>query len=222
MRSSLFLLLACCISVLQAQSFESISLQTQTKSVWVELASLNRLQIQHSTESDLIRLRFNNHESYPEPVMIDKDDLIEIKVLHDAKTLPQAQQNKYRAGQPLYPNYILEVPLNCQLKISYKQGNTQAKNFTGDLELYLDHGTVNLVQLSGSGSIQSYGGVINCLLANAKVAIESKEGQVETDIKHKSLAVGKQFIRGHYGDPRNDLRVTTILGKVTLSRPEDK
>ena len=222
MRIPLLLLIVGLSTISLAQPYESISIQTEVRSLWVQLESLNQLQIKHSADARALRLQFNNHNSYPDPVLIEKDDLIELKVVDDVQTLPQAQQNKYRAGQPLYPNYILEIPENIQLRLSYTQGNTEINDFVGELELYLDHGTVKIDKLSGSARIQSYGGVIHCKLDDASVTIESKEGEVTTNIRDKDLKTSHRSISGRYGLAKNVLDITTILGKVTLSRPEDK
>ncbi len=222
MRFPLLFLIAGLSTISLAQPYESISIQTEVRSIWVELESLNQLQIRRSKDAGLIRLQYNNHDNYPDPVLIDKNDLIELNVTDDTQALPQAQQNKYRAGQPLYPNYILEIPLNIQLKLSYKQGNIKINNFVGELELYLDHGTVKIDKLSGSARIQSYGGVIDCTLNDASVNIESKEGEVRTTIQDKGLKISHRSISGRYGLAKNNLDITTVVGKVTLSRPEDK
>lgn len=222
MKRALFFMLVGVASIGLAQPFESISIKSQAKTIWIELESLNQLIIRQNTEAGTIRFQFNNHDSYPEPILMEKGDLVELMVKRDQQHLPQAQQNKYRAGQPLYPNYILEVPLNIQLKLRYKQGNTQVSNFSGELELYLDHGTVDLWDLNGSAKVQSYGGVINSRLANARVQIESKEGQVTTNIRDVRLTASDRRINGVYGQATNILHITTILGKVNLSQPEDK
>lgn len=205
-------------AVCPAQSFERLSVQSSSKTLWVELSSLNRLELRHNGSSNLVTLQYNNHQSYPEPTMIEKRELVEIKAIQNKEILPQAQQNKYRAGQPLYPNYILEVPMGWQVKISYKQGNSLINTFTGDLELYLDHGTIDLEGINGVAKIQSYGGVINCRLTNVKISIESKEGTVATQIQDANLKVSKRSITGQYGSAKNKVQIKTILGKVILSR----
>lgn len=207
---------------LSAQSEERLVVRSKAKTLVVTLASFNELLLKHSEKEDIYVLVFNNHTSYKKPNLYEKDGLVEIAVVEEKDYLPGSQQNKYRAGQPLYPDYILEVPENAEVKIVYTKGNFKAHNFIGNLEAYLDHGVVDLVNNKGVVFVQSYGGVINCQLKNTAIHIETGKGSINSEIELQQKNSTQSSLTGIYGDPLNKLTVKTVNAKINLRPLADK
>ncbi len=205
-----------------AQSETRQSIQSKAKTVLVELASLNQLTLKNSEKEREFILSYNNHTTYKAPIVSEKDNMVAIKVTEAKDFLPGSQRNKYRAGQPLYPNYTIEIPENVEVKIVYKKGNFKANNFSGTLALYLDHGIVDILGINGSVFVQSYAGVINCKLKNATITVESSKGSIISEIQDDKLVANTTSLQGIYGYPLNKLQIKTVTAKVNLQPLVDK
>ena len=216
---SFFLLTLCQVA---AQADGIIKFRSEVKTVLVELTSFNQLHLIHADTENQFILRFSDHTDLKKPAFIEKDNLIKVKVEQQKGLFPGAQQHKYRAGQPLYPNYILEVPEDIELKIIYKKGNLKTVDFSGNLQVYLDHGHVDVATNKGNVFIQSYDGVINCTLENTSIIIEKSKGTIESDLTLLKQKKTKTSLSGIYGDPLNKLHVKTVNAKVRLMPVSDK
>ena len=205
-----------------AQDLEKKIFYSESKSLVVALTSFNHFTLKHTEKKGRFVFEYSNHADELKPVYTDENGMVEIKIMPKADLLPGSQKNKYRAGQPQFPNYQLEIPENIDIKIVYTNGDFSVADFTGNLELYLEHGDLDLQNINGSLRIQSFDGVINCQIQDARLSIESNNGKVETVLDSNTLDISESRVAGIYGKPHNSIVIKTVNGKIRLSKQADK
>lgn len=130
---------------------------------------------------------------------------------------PNTHQNKFRAGQPLYADYKINIPENLSVIINYEEGNFKTTNFTGNLQLNLNQGALTIDDFKGAIAITSYSGTINCQLTSAAIQVENSQGETHTNLELTNVKKTKSSLKGIYKNSDNTLKIKTVNTKVTLT-----
>ena len=150
------------------------------------------------------------------PKIEDSDGTIHIKVPKKATPLEGTEKNKYRAGQPLFPTYIIYMPKDKNVQLFYDKGNFETANFRGVLDLHLDMGTVDIEQFEGKLSIESFSGLINCTIREAMLNVKSTYGEISTNLRDNRIEQTMNSLSGVYRNANNVLKIKSIHAKVNL------
>ena len=204
------------IAIATGQSQELKTLRSQARSVVIDLASFNHFKLKNSAQQDYFAINYSNHISFQEPTIAEKNGSVHVAVVIAKDYLPGSQQHKYRAGQPEYPDYTIELPKNVEVKIVYEKGNFEMNKFLGNVALFVNHGAIDIIDPNGSVFVQSYAGTINCWLHSAAITIENTNGSISSKLQDEKLKSGKGFLKGIYKEPKHELEIRTIAAKVQL------
>lgn len=199
-----------------AQEFETKMIMSTSKSLLVELPSLERIELKTNQSTDSIIVSYKNAEVQNVPMIVDNGVSVHIKVSKEASTLKGIEKNKYRAGQPIYPSYNISIPKHMNVQLFYDKGSFSTANFKGTLDVHLNSGVVDVHQFKGSMSIESFSGLINCSLSAARVAVSSNKGEIINDLKDKRLIQTPTSLNGIFKNANNVLKIKTIHAKVNL------
>lgn len=203
---------------ISAQNINEQSLTSNATTIIIELESLEVLKLNTSAKKDnVFKLSYENFDNKKVPLLYQSGGVVYITAKSKEIILEGAQKNKYRAGQPNYPNYTISIPKGVQVKVIYDKGDFEAKKFQGNLELNLNQGKVNIEDFKGSVTVQSFSGKINCTLNNAKINIENSKGALVSKLVDKNLITTKNTIKGFYKSKLNSLTIKTVHAKVMLS-----
>jgi len=200
-----------------AQKLEKKTIITTSKTIILELESINQLQLISTNSIDIVELSSENFDQTSKPIINDDNDVLHVKVIGNPNKIIGSEKNKFRAGQPVFPSYTIKVPENIFVKIIYDKGNFHTKNFIGNLDLHLNHGVVDILNFKGNVNIQSYSGVINCEISEAKLNVESIKGMLEIAIDDNRLQLTKTRLKGIYKNDLNSLIIKTITSKISLN-----
>ncbi len=172
------------------------------------------MNVHESEDRVIISYQDTDDENVPE--ISDKDGTIRIKPKKKITKLKGTEKNKYRAGQPVYPSYTIQVPKDLDVQLFYDKGNFKASNFKGKLDLHLDTGNVVIESFKGELDINSFAGLIRCTISNAIVNVVSTKGGIVSNIQDKRLVQTMTSLNGIYVNANNVLKIKTIHGKVNL------
>ena len=200
-----------------AQKLEKKTIVTTSKTIIIELESINQLKLISTDVIDVIELSYEDFDLTNRPTINDDNDALHIKVIGNPNKIVGSDKTKYRAGQPVFPSYIVKLPKNMTVKAIYDKGNFYTKNFIGSLDLHLNHGVVDILNFKGDVNIRSYSGIINCEISEAKLDVESTKGILETALDDKRLQLTKTDLKGVYKNTLNSLTIKTIASKISLN-----
>lgn len=204
-------------SLLWAQNNNEQSLDSNEKTILIELESLNNLELKSVENTNTIKVICSNCDAVSKPKLLEQHQIVNIKVTSDKNKIYGAQRNKFRAGQPEYPNYSIEVPENREVKVVYNKGNFTTRNFKGNLDIRLNHGNLILDNVKGDVSVISFSGIINCTFEHAAIKVENSKGLIDNKLKASTLLATKRKLHGIYKKDVFNLTIKTVRAKVLLS-----
>ena len=182
----------------------------------IELASIEDIEVKMHENSNEIAILYKNTDDQNTPIISDNGTSVLIAVSKNAMALKGTDKNKYRAGQPLYPSYILSIPKGLEVQLFYDKGNFRTSNFYGNLELHLNSGNVTINQFKGAVQVESFSGKINCSVNAARLEITSSKGTIVSNLKDKRLVKTQTSLSGIFNNANNVLKINTIHAKVNL------
>ena len=198
------------------QDFDQKTILTGSKSVLIELASIENIELSMNKSSEKIEVMYRNTNAENEPIISDDGTTVHIAVAKNAYSLEGTEKNKYRAGQPLYPSYMIRIPKNMNVQLFYDKGNFRMTNFEGALAIHLNSGVVDINQFKGTVSVESFSGKINCSLNAARLDVNSNKGALVSTLKDKRLIETQNSLKGIFNNAKNVLKINTIHAKVNL------
>jgi hypothetical protein len=198
------------------QEFNKKIISTTSKSLLIELASVERITLKMKDSSEKIEVLYKNTDQINTPMISDNIGLVHIKVSKTATKIKRLDKNKYRAGQPVYPSYEIIIPRGMNVQLLYDKGNFNASNFKGHLNLHLNSGKVTIDQFKGFVSVESFSGIINCSIEAARVTVNSNTGEIVTNLKDKRLIKTQNSLKGIFKNANDVLKIKTIHAKVNL------
>ena len=172
------------------------------------------LNVHESDNQVIVSYQDTDDENIPE--ISDANGTIRIKPKKKTTKLKGTEKNKYRAGQPVYPSYIIQIPKDLDVQLFYDKGNFKASNFKGKLDLHLDTGNVVIESFNGELDINSFAGLIQCTISNGVVNVVSTKGSVVSNFQDKRLVHTMNSLKGIYVNANNVLKIKSIHGKVNL------
>jgi len=184
--------------------------------VFVEFASLENIELRMNENDNEIVVLYKDTDIQNMPIIRDDGASVSIIVSKNALDLKGTQKNKYRAGQPLYPSYILIVPKGVDMQILYEKGNFITEKFQGNLDLRLGSGVVDLNEFNGAVTIDSFSGKINCAIKSAKIKVNSSRTKIISSLKDERLIEKQKSVEGIFKNANNVLNINTIQAKVNL------
>lgn len=187
---------------------------SDVKNVQIDFTTFNNLTLGTSTDKK-VAVFCQNCTEINVPKVIKKNGVLYLSV-PKLKEEPNTHQNKFRAGQPLYPDYEINVPKNFSVIISYDTGNFTIRNFKGDLNLSLYFGKIAINSFKGKVAIQSHSGTIDCTLVSGKINVENSKGQIISKLSSKKLSKSTNSLQGTFKNDNNTLFIKTVNAKVTL------
>lgn len=199
-----------------SQEYDKKAISTTSKLVLVEFASVEHIELEMNENSNEIAIQFKNADVQNTPIISDDGTSVLISVSKNAMALKGIDKNKYRAGQPLYPSYILSIPKGLKVQLLYDKGSFATRNFYGNLELHLNSGEVTINQFKGLMNIVSFSGKINCNVNAAKLEITASKGTITSNLKDKRLLKTQTSLNGIFKNANNVLKIKTIHAKVNL------
>lgn len=199
-----------------SQDFDQRTIQSGSKIILIEFASVETIELRTNNSSEEIEILSTNTGGQNTPQILDDGRIVHIVVSKDAYSLKGTDKNKYRAGQPLYPNYVISIPKGLDVKLLYDKGNLKATNFQGNLDVRLNTGDVMIDQFSGVVHIESFAGKINCNLTAARLDIVSNKGAISSSLQDRRLIKTQNSLKGIFNSTKNVLKINTIRAKVNL------
>ncbi len=199
-----------------SQNIEKKTVISKSKSLLIEFASVEKITLNIHDSSDKITISYRDTDDQNVPKINDTDGAIYIKVAKSANKLKGIEKNKYRAGQPLFPTYIINVPKDMNVQLFYDKGNFKTVNFKGVLDLHLDAGTVEIDEFEGELSIESFSGLIHCNVSAAMLNVVSSKGKITSNLQDNRLRQTKTSLNGTYVNANNVLKIKSIHAKVNL------
>ncbi len=199
-----------------AQSDERKIFRSLSKSILIELTSLEKITLNVHDNSDEIIVSYVDTSDENVPEITDENGTVHIRVAQSKITLKGTEKNKYRAGQPLFPSYHIKIPKGLDVKLMYAKGNFETRYFNGKLELRLDTGTVKVDKFEGNLNVQSFAGLINCKVTSGFINVNSVKGKIHADLYDEQLKKTKTSLHGIYVNANNVLKINSIHAKVNL------
>ena len=183
----------------------------------IELESINSLELINTTQENTFKIISQDVDVTNTPMVYVENGVVHVKVISDSNKINGSEKTKYRAGQPLYPKYTIELPNNITTTVLYDKGNFLVNNFKGNLNLNINnYGVVEINEFIGLISIKSFSGKIDCTLANGTIDVETNKGTIESLLKDDRLTQTEDSLKGIYKKPNNQLKIKTINAKVIL------
>lgn len=199
-----------------SQEFDEKIISTTSKSMLIELASVEYIELKMNESADKMEVLFKNTDVQNTPIITDNGTTVRIAVSKNATNLKGTDKNKYRAGQPIYPSYEIRIPKDMEVQLFYDKGNFKTNDFYGNLDLYLNSGEVTINQFKGVVNIESFSGNINCSMNAAMIAISSNKGEIVSNLKDARLVETATSLNGIFKNANNVLKIKTIHAKVNL------
>lgn len=217
MRLYIYIILLFCATTLIAQSIEIKTIHSNSKTLVIELESIDNLQLITGNQENKFKISSEDTEMSTIPNVYVDHGAVYIKVTSDLNKIKGSEKIKYRAGQPQYPKYIIELPININTTLLYESGNFTVNNYKGNLDVHIrKYGNIQINDFIGSISIKSFSGKIDCTLASAKIDVETRKGMIESLLTDDRLNHTKMALKGIYLKPDNKLNIKTIHAKVKL------
>ena len=202
---------------LQAQRAETNVLYSNAKVLIVELESIDQLELNSTDSENVFRVISNDIDDTNVPKVYAENNIVYVKVASNLNKIEGSNKSKYRAGQPLFPKYIIQVPENISAKVFYTKGNFISRGFRGDLDLHIqNYGKVEINKFSGTINIEIFSGIVDCAVSHSIVNIETSKGSVQSFLKDKRLIKTTTSLKGVYESSNNTLNIKTINAKVVL------
>ena len=199
-----------------SQEFDEKIISTTSKSILIELASVEYIELNMNESADKMEVLYKNTDIQNTPIITDNGTTVRIAVSKNATNLKGTDKNKYRAGQPIYPSYEIRIPKDMYVQLFYDKGNFKTNDFYGNLELHLNTGEVTINQFKGVVNIESFSGNINCNMNAAMIAISSNKGEIVSNLKDTRLVETATSLNGIFKNANNVLKIKTIHAKVNL------
>ncbi len=192
------------------------TITSKSKSLLIEFASVEKIVLKVHNDLDQVIVSYQNTDNQNVPILNESDGTIHIKIEKNENTLKGTEKNKYRAGQPLFPTYVINIPKDMSVQLFYGKGNFETVNFKGVLDLHLDAGTVAIEQFEGKLSVESFSGSINCTINAAMLNVNSTNGEISTNLQDMRLKQTATSLIGIYKNANNVLKIKSIHAKVNL------
>lgn len=199
-----------------SQEFDEKIISTTSKSMLIELASVEHIELKMNENIEKIEVLYKNTDTQNTPNITDDGTTVRIAVSKNANNLKGTNKNKYRAGQPIYPSYEIRIPKDMYVQLFYDKGNFRTNDFYGNLELHLNSGEVTINQFKGVVNIESFSGNINCNMNAAMISISSNKGEIVSNLKDTRLVKTATSLNGIFKNANNVLKIKTIHAKVNL------
>lgn len=186
------------------------------QNIEIDFDSFNQLTLGKSSSNKITVFCTNcTNKTIPK---VDRENGIMTISTQKEELPPNTHQNKFRAGQPLYADYEINIPENLSVIINYEDGNFKTTNFTGNLQLNLNQGALTIADFKGVIAITSHSGTIDCQLASATIIeVENSQGETHTDLELTAVKKTKSSLKGIYKNNDNTLKIKTVNTKVTLT-----
>ena len=182
----------------------------------IEFASVEEITLNVHDHSDKVIVFYQDTDDENIPEITEADGTIHIKTAKAITRLKGTEKNKYRAGQPIFPSYMIHIPKDLDVQLFYEKGNFKTTNFNGKLDLHLDTGNAIINQFEGELAIESFAGLIRCNVLTARLHVISTKGKIVSDLQDKRLLRTKNSLKGIYVNANNVLKIKSIHGKVNL------
>ena len=206
---------------LLAQKTPQKTLISDTRTVVIELASVEQILLKTTTTTNKIKVGYIHTNYTNTPTIFEKENVVYIQISKDAQKLSGVEKTKYRAGQPLYPSYIIEVPKDVEVQLLYDKGNFLTEHFYGDLDIRLNSGDVTINQFKGTMNISTYSGKIDVTLNSANIFVENSKGDSQSNLQDKRLVRTGTLLKGVYRNASNMLKIRTVTSKITLNSAKE-
>jgi hypothetical protein len=204
-------------TTLTAQSVDNKTINSTSKTLIIELESINSLEFITINKENSFKIISEDVDISNTPKVYIENEILYVKVRSDSNKISGSEKTKYRAGQPLYPKYTIELPNNINTTVLFDKGRFIANNFKGNLDLHINsYGSVEINKYIGSISIESFSGIIDCTLTNVTIDVETSKGEIVSFLGDNRLKETEISIKGIYKKPNNRLKIRTIHSKVIL------
>ena len=213
----LYILLLLSSTTLIAQSMKNTKLYSTSKTLIIELESINNLELISASQENIFSIISEDLDDTNTPNIYVENGVVHIEVRPDLNNITGSEKNKYRAGQPLYPKHRIEIPINISTTILIEKGNFSTHNFKGNLDLHIkNYGVIDINEFTGLISIESFSGKINCTLLNAEIDVQTSKGIISSLLIDDRINQTKTSLKGVYIKSDNQLRIKTIDAIVNL------
>jgi len=212
-----YILLLLGSTTLTAQSIDIKTIYSTSKILIIELESINSLELININNENSFKIISEDVGFSNIPKVYVENGVVYVKVKSDSNKISGSEKTKYRAGQPLYPKYTIELPNNINTTVLYEKGKFIVNKFKGNLDLQINnYGSVEINEYIGSVDIESFSGIIDCTLTNVSIDVETSKGKIESFLKDNRLKETETSLKGIYKNPNSRLKIRTIHSKVIL------
>lgn len=204
-----------------AQKIFKKSINSEASKIVIDFNMVDEVQLISWNESDKIMVIGESEtNTSPNIIIEEKNNVIYIKSTESYLEQNVLDIDKQCSIQPIYTSYQIKIPKNKKIDLTISQGNFNAINFEGDLNLKLESGIVKLNKFSGLVNLQiNMGKVYISGLRNTKIDVSSNLGKVTSNLLIQDKS--KNHIKGIFGKSNNALNIHAILANVQLKSVGD-
>jgi len=126
--------------------------------------------------------------------------------------------DKFGIGQGDLPSYIIIIPSGVKVNIAIKEGNFEALNVKGDINLQLNTGIATINNLRGNLSVEMIYGKINGFFKEGVFDVNTKLGTIYTNLIGENLKITNQKIKGFLKNKNFLIKIKTINAVINLHK----
>lgn len=209
--------IAVALLTLQVPAQKTVSKEVAYKGqkIQVALGDVDKIVLEHTTVQKVMVTMTSYIENPIGLTLKESNEYIYINSNKLALQTPE-KVDKFCSEQPLFPTYKITIPDNAEVAIYYNNGDFVAEGFTGIVNLRLNSGTLDILNLQGSVAIELFSGNINTTVSNSTIDITTNRGKITSFIKAKKFLQTNTSLKGVYGKPIHKLHVRAIHANITL------
>ena len=211
-----------CAVHLQGQFLSEKQLTSKARRVLVSLQDIDHLSLGNSSREDFF-VRVSGPDKAPAYRFEAMDGIIRLSAPGRPLSLLEPDPDKVCSIEPLYSSYELMVPEGTEVIASFTAGNFDAMDFSGDLQLVLEDGIVQLDGMQGSVVVKLNGGSVSVRnIVDMRIDAGTSLGSLDCDLDGMGGRTGMQRVQDTVGNPVNELKIEAIMANVSLrSHPEN-
>lgn len=211
-----------CAIHLQGQFLSEKQLTSKAQRVLVSLQDIDHLSLGNSSREDF-SVRVSGPDKAPAYRFEAMDGIVSLSAPGRPWSVLEPDPDKVCSIEPLYSSYELRVPDGTEVFVTFTAGNFDASDFSGDLQLVLEDGIVQLDGMRGSVSIMLNGGSVSVgNISDMRIDAGTSLGSLDYDPDGTGSRTGMQRVQDTVGNPVNELKIEAIMANVLLrSHPEN-
>lgn len=201
---------------LQSQFRSERELESTARRVTVSLQAIDHLSLSNASQESF-SVQVSGPDKAPAYRFEEVDGMVRLVSEGNPWKELDPDPDKVCSIEPLYSSYELQVPLGTEVFVTFTAGNFDASDFSGDLQLVLEDGIVQLNHMKGSVGIRLNGGSVSVRnIADMRVMVSTSLGSLDYDLDGTGSRTAQNQVQDTVGRPLHELFIQAILANVTL------